>query len=175
MSIIKPITSADDFDDLDFSHFEESPSWLVDDIAAMMDSKKSRYRAPVVGDNDPSAKLAKDIRALKSKLQPDKNESYSNLRRERAATTLASDLNDARLQKTKLDSENHLDESAMQLFLTAALQQGRDKSRRHEEFMRRALYRPNPATLPSLPRRWSPTRPRTQVIFLRCLCPVGGD
>lgn len=48
-------------------------------------------------------------------------------------------------------------------FMAIIHQQHRDKVERHGDYMKRALYRPNPATLPGLPRRWSPTRPRAQV------------
>jgi hypothetical protein len=159
-----PSKTVDDFDDYDFSRFEENPSWLVADIASMVASKKTKYKPEVISDKDPVAKMAREIRHMKSKLQPDKNDSYSNFKQEKAATTRHSDMNEVRLRKTRLgDQESRLDEAVIQGFLSIVQQQNKDKARRHEEYMQRSLYRPNPATLPSLPRRWSPTRPRPQV------------
>ena len=151
--------SDNEFDDYDFSSFEENPSWLVDDIASMMDAKKTRYR-PV---QDPASKMAKEIRAMKSSLKPDKNDTYKHFGREKTATS-NSNLSEIRLQKTKLDTDGSpLDETKVRDFMDIIQQQNRDKVMRHDNYMKRALYKPNPATLPGLPRRWSPTRPRPQV------------
>lgn len=155
--------SDNDLEDYDFSSFEENPSWLVADIAAMMEAKKTRYKgAAVLGDKDPASKMAKEIRTMKANLKPDKNEIYKNFGKEKAVTSSA-DLNELRMRKTKLDMESHIDEAKVREFMGIIQQQNKDKVAKHGEFMKRALYQPNPATLPGLPRRWSPTRPRPQV------------
>lgn len=100
--------SDNEFDDYDFSSFEENPSWLVDDIATMMDAKKTKYK-PVV---DPASKMAKEIRAMKSSLKPDKNETYRNFGKEKTVTSKA-ELNEIRMKRSKLDSgggQSQLDE-----------------------------------------------------------------
>jgi hypothetical protein len=177
MSSSSSSSQKDDFDDFDFSRFEQNPSWLVDDIATMMDSKKYRYKTPAslshsLTHKDAAAqKIARELRSLKSKLQPDKNETYVNLKKEKSSNP-PSDVSELRLHKTKLAecasasasaSASRLDESAIKDFLCIIQKQNEDKARRRVDFMKRSLYRPNPATLPSLPRRWSPTRPRPQV------------
>jgi len=168
---VSATSKKDDFDDIDFSRFEENPSWLVDDIATMMDSKKYRYKTPVVDEKDAAVRMNKEIRTLKSKLQPDKNESYANLKKEKASHPHTSDLNEARMQKTKLAMESHLDEATIKEFLNIIQQQNADKARKHVDYMKRSLYRPNPATLPGLPRRWSPTRPRPQTSKIEATSP----
>jgi hypothetical protein len=158
--------SDNDFNDFDFSSFEENPSWLVEDVGSMMEAKKTQYRAVEVSDKDPASKMAREIRHMKASLLPDKNDTYKHFGKEKKAASHPPDLSEVRRRKPELDpqsSSRRLDEAAVKEFMDIVQLQNKDKARRHEQYMKRSLYSPNPATLPGLPRRWSPTRPRTQV------------
>lgn len=144
---------------MDFSSFEENPSWLVEDIREMMESKKTKYLSEDPSSSSSSSKTAKNIRLLKARMNPDKNDLYKHFGKERAtpSSTRRMKLTDF---QGDLEGESP-NEATIKEFLTIIQKQNEDKMQKHQEFMKRSLYHPNPAMLPTLPRKWSPTRPRS--------------
>ena len=131
----------------------------------LIESKKTRYKQQDA--EDPASKMTKEIKLMKTRMKPDKNEIYKNFGKEKSVThnntIVSSEDIDVRLRKTKIGVKSHLNEETVQEFMNIIHKQNQDKAEKRLKYMQRSLYKPNPATLPGLPRRWSPTRPRTQV------------